>query len=183
MYFRSTTPITESFSFTIKNLNDIFTVPADNVVKYTEEKLKRVEKEFNIYYKYDDETEDEILLAIGKIIKENKCDVIDIEKMDRIHHIRLYYQLEDKTLSKTDYAKFYTVLFREVFVPSLPHYYSKYTLLKFIKNRFMVFITFDEEKIAAVHTLVSENQIDIMSEIQVKELKLNMKVFQKVKND
>lgn len=181
MYFKTTSPLTESFSFTIKNLNDIFTIPNDNMVKHTEEKLKRVEQEFNTYYKYDDETEDEIFQAIGKILKQGQYDPLDIPKLNRIHHLKRYIQLEvsDKALSKADFIKFYTVLYRELYGPCLPSYLTKYMLLKFIRGRYIVFITFDEEKIEAVHTPISENQYDIMSEIYLVPLKMNYKVFKK----
>ena len=181
MYFKTNSPLTESFSFTIKNLNDIFTIPNDNMVKHTEEKLKRVEKEFNTYYKYDEESEDAILEAIGKIIKEGKYDPLDIPKLDRIHHLKRYIQIsiDDKPLSKADFVKFYTVLYRDLYGPSLPSYMTKYMLLKFIRNRYIVFITFDEDKIEAVHLPISENQYDIMSEIYLVPLKVNFKIFKK----
>ena len=181
MYFKTNSPLTESFSFTIKNLNDIFTIPNDNMVKHTEEKLKRVEKEFNAYYKYDEESEDAILEAIGKIIKEGKYDPLDLPKLDRIHHLKRYMQLSatDDPLSKADFVKFYTVLYRELYGPALPSYMTKYMLLKFIRNRYIVFITFDEDKIEAVHTPISENQYDIMSEIYLVPLKVNCKIFKK----
>lgn len=181
MYFLGPSPLIESLDFTIKNLNDLFTLPPDNLVKHTEEKLKRVEKEFDTYYKYDDETEDAILFAIGKIIKKNDYDPIDLPKIDRIHHLKLNIQMsyDDKALSKADFAKFYTVLYRELFVPALPHYVSKYTLLKFIRNRFIIFITFDEKEISGVHIPISENQYDITSPIMLYQLKVDTKIFKK----
>lgn len=181
MYFQTNSPLTESFSFTIKNLTDIFTIPDDNVVKRTEEKLKRVEKEFNTYYKYDEETEDAILEAIGKIIKNGKYDPLDLPKLDRIHHLKRYLQISisGDPLSKADFIKFYTVLYRELYGPSLPSYITKYMLLKFIRNRYIVFITFDEDKIEAIHTPISENQYDIMSGIYLVPLKVNFKIFKK----
>lgn len=179
MYFNSFTPFNESFSFTIKNLKDVFTIPSDNIVKMTEEKLRRVESEFDKHYRYDKKTEGAILEAIGKIIRENKCDVIDLPKIDRIHHLKLHIQLayDDKVLSKADFAKFYTVLYREVYGPYLPSYMTKYALLKFIKGRFIVFITFDEDSIEAIHTVVSENEYDLSAPVWLEELKIDDKYF------
>lgn len=180
MYFKTITPFTESFSFTLKNFQDLFDIPADNIVKHTEEKLKRVETEFNKYYKYDDETESEILKAIGKIIKADQYDPIDIYKFERVFHFKVRLSSEERSLSKVDTAKFYTILYREVYVPQLPSYISKYTLLKIVGNRFIVFITFDEDEIEAVHTVIAENQDDLMSEILLEPLKINFKVFKKL---
>lgn len=179
MYFTSFTPLYESFNFTLKNLNDLFTIPSDSLVKSTEEKLKRVENEFKTYYKYDKETEGAILEAIGKLIKNNKCDPIDIPKIDKIHHLKLHIQLsfDDKLLSKADFNKFYTVLYREVYGVGLPSYLTKYALLKFVKGRFIVFITFDENSIEDVHTVVSENEYDLTAPVWLEKLNVSPKYF------
>lgn len=181
MYYLTSSSLTESLDFTIRNLNDLFTVPANNYVKHTEEKLRRVEEAFNMYYKYDEETEDAILLAIGKLIKQDEFDPIDIPKIDRVHHLKLHIQTSfgDRALANADFIKFYTVLYRELYVPSLPYYMTKYTLLKFIRGRFIVFITFDEDEISAVHIPVSENQYDITSPIYLIELPINKSIFKK----
>lgn len=179
MYFSTITPLTESFEFTLKNLNDLLTLPADNLVKHTEEKLKRIEKEFNKYYKYDDETEGEILKAIGKIIKSNKYDPVDIMRFESLYHLKVRSPswFNDKSLSNVDTAKFYVILYRDIYVPQLPSYTTKYTLLKIINNRFIIFITFDEKKIEAVHIVTAENQDDITSQVYLTPLKLNFKIF------
>lgn len=183
MYFTSITPLNESWEFTIRNFTDLQTIPPDDVVKHTEEKLKRVEAAFNTYYKFDEETEDKLLEEIGKIIKKDECDPIDLPKIDRMHHLKLKMQLSLKeyTISRLDFVRFYTILYRELYVPNLPHYMTKYTLLKFIGGRFIIFITFDEKSISDIHIPVSDNQLDITSPVYLMPLYVNTKIFKKSK--
>lgn len=182
MYFLTITPLNESLEFTIRNFTDLYQISADNEVKHIEEKLKRVEEVFNQYYKFDDETEKKILEEIGKIIRKNECDPIDLPKIDKYHHLRLKIQVslgKDNPFSRLDFIRFYTVLYRSIYISRLPSYFSKYTLLKFIGGRFIVFITFDEESVSDVHITVSDNQLDIKSQVYLMPLNINTSIFKK----
>ena len=184
MYFKTITPLVtlnESLNYTMKNLIDTFSIPMTDYGKYIDEKLKRREAEFNSLYRYDSQVESVILDAIKDIESKQKCDVIDIPKLDHIFHLKLRIQLDLRgdSLSRADLQKFYTALYRELYVGSLPSYYSKYTVIKFIDGKYIIFITFDENGVEAVHTVVSENQFDISAAVELAELKINKNIFKK----
>ena len=48
-----------------------------------------------------------------------------------------------------------------------PSYMSKYTLPVIIDNKYITYITFDEDDIEDVRALTSENQYDITSEVNL----------------
>ena len=116
------------------------------------------------------------------MIRKDEYDPIDLPKIDRMHHFKLRLQVGLKgysTISKLDFIKFYTLLYRELYVPNLPHYMTKYTLIKFIRDRFIIFITFDEQSISDIHIPVSDNQLDITSPVYLMPLNINKSIFKK----
>ena len=183
MYFKHITPLsllTESVRYTLKNLIDIFTLPKYDYGVNVKAKLMKVQTEFEKNYRYDDSVEAAILKVIGNM-HDKKYDVLDIEKLDRIFHLKLRIQneIKDDTLGRADRDDFFIAVYRELYISSLPSYFSKYTLTKMLQGKYIIFITFDENEIEAIHTIVCENQFDATSEIELCELKIDKAIFQK----
>lgn len=183
MYFKHISPLSvfkESMSYTLKNLIDLFTLPSDDFGKNVKEKIRRVEEEYFKNYVYNGDTERAILNCINNM-HNREFDVLDLEKLDRTFHLKLRLQSELKgdTLSKADWPTFYITLYREFFIAALPSYFSKYTFIRLIDNKYIIFITFDEKEIEAVHTIGAENQFDFTSNVNVLEIKVDKSIFQK----
>ena len=179
MYFKKIT-LQESVKFTIKNLVDMLTIPSHDPVEMAEEKLRRIRDEFFKYYDFSNTTERQLLDKIETMAdKSNGPEPLDIEKLERFHHLHLRFKLmgEGTPLSNTDFIRFYTLFFRSFFAFQLPSQMTKYTLPRFIGGKYLIFITFDEKKISNVHLLTADNQLDLRSLIYLTPLTLNYAVF------
>lgn len=184
MYF-NTISFTESFDFTIKNLIDLFTIPNDDPILKAEEKLRRVKNEFNALYQIDDTAKRKIISYIEDFDKKSgDAEVIDMEKVDRFHHLHLRIKLlgDGTPLSNTDFVQFYTLFYRSFFNSKMPSNLTKYNLPYFIDGRYLVFIIFDETKVDKVLTIASQNQLDLRAPIYLIELNVPSMIFSKNKN-
>lgn len=184
MYF-DTISLTESLDFTIKNLIDLFTIPNQDPILRAEEKLRRVKNEFNALYEVSDATKRAIISCIeGFDKKAGDAEVIDMEKVDRFHHLHLRIKLlgDGTPISSTDFVQFYTLFYRSFFNSKMPSNLTKYNLPYFIDGRYLIFIIFDEAGVEKVLTIASQNQLDLRAPIYLVELNVPGKIFTKSKN-
>lgn len=184
MYFDKIS-LTESLDFTIKNLIDLFTIPNENPIFRAEEKLRRVKNEFNALYEINNTAKREILSCIDRFDKKSgDAEVIDMEKVDRFHHLHLRIKLlgDGTPLSNTDFVQFYTLFYRSFFNSKMPSNMTKYNLPYFIDGRYLIFIIFDEYGVEKVLTIASQNQLDLRAPIYLVELNVPGKIFAKSKN-
>lgn len=184
MYF-NTISLTESFEFTIKNLIDILTIPGEDPILRAEEKLRRVKNEFNTLYEVNDAAKREIISRIEDFDKKSgDAEVIDMEKVDRFHHLHLRIKLlgDGTPLSSTDFVQFYTLFYRSFFNSKMPSNLTKYNLPYFIDGKYLIFIIFDETAVEKVLTIASQNQLDLRAPIYLIELNVPGKIFVKNKN-
>jgi len=182
VYFDRIT-LSESVKFTIKNLIDIFTIPDPDPILYAEEKLKRVKHEFYAYYDISPSAERELLRAVeGFGGKKGPLEAIDLEKIDRFHHLHLRFKLvgDGTPISNTDFMQFYTYFYRQAFDGQMPSQTSKYTLPYFVDGRYLTFIVFDEKRVEQVLMLASTNQLDLKAPIFLVEVPISTSIFTKV---
>lgn len=178
MYFKGIRPLNESFDFCIKNLIDLFTLGQQGTIEYTVKKMDKSFKEFNKYYKLDKEEHLGLIKAINNFNSKSKeNEVIDFDKIDRFHHVSLnikeYYPgLKNETMIRT-----YAILYKTIFLYFFPGYATKYTLPIPVDDRFIVFVTFDENKVDMVTTLTSLNQMDVTAPVYLEVLKGANKIF------
>ena len=180
MYFDRIT-LNESVKFTIKNLIDIFTIPDPDPILYAEKKLERVKHEFYSYYDISSFAERDLLRAIEGYSggKKGSLEAIDLEKIDRFHHLHLRFKLlgAGTPISNTDFMQFYTYFYRQAFNDQMPSQTSKYTLPYFVNGRYLVFIIFDEKKVEHVLMLASTNQLDLKAPIYLVEVPISTSIF------
>lgn len=184
MYF-NTISLTESLEFTIKNLIDILTIPGEDPILRAEEKLRRVKNEFNALYEVSDTAKRDIISRIQDFDKKSgDAEVIDMEKVDRFHHLHLRIKLlgDGTHLSNTDFVQFYTLFYRSFFNSQMPSNMTKYNLPYFIDGKYLIFIIFDEAGVEKVLTIASQNQLDLRAPIYLIELNVPGKIFIKNKN-
>lgn len=184
MYFDTIT-LHESLQFTLKNLVDLFTIPSEDPILRAEEKLRRIRAEFNALYEVSDVTKREIISRIEAFDKKaGDAEVIDMEKVDRFHHLHLRIKLfgDGTPLSNTDFVQFYTLFYRSFFNSKIPSNLTKYNMPYFIDGRYLIFIIFDESGVDRVLTIASQNQLDLRAPIYLVELNIPGRIFIKSKN-
>ena len=88
-------------------------------------------------------------------------------------NIKEYYPgLKNESMIRT-----YAILYKTIFLYFFPVYATKYTLPIPVDDRFIVFVTFDENKVDMVTTLTSLNQMDVTAPVYLEVLKGANKIF------
>jgi hypothetical protein len=196
-YSDPTTVVTESMTYTIKNLKDFFgNTKSDEFAKY-EDKFNRVMDEFLTYYTLDDKQIDAIHDAIQERIKSNHIfQPLDVPKFDDTMRLmdrnwaltggdallRYKEQLaKDGKTSQDDLLLFYLVFIKlkGVNLEYTKDWFSRYFLPVYIDKKYIVWVVFDEKKVHKVLLLCSANQYDILGKIKSMPLKIDTKIFRK----
>lgn len=174
--------IKHSKEYTFKNLKD--TLNGDvNFIKRVENKIKIVKEAFNSTWHMDETLFKRQFYAFLKDNQnKNEFDVVNFAETDKYHHLKLFidfgygkYFSEERTL-----AHVYMVFYHLTMSPFFPDFYSKYTMPYIIDDQYVTYITFDEEEVLEVDTVISYNMYDITSELILIKVPLKGKIFTKL---
>lgn len=189
-YFKSISPLNESFSFTIKNLVDMFTIPQTTIANI-KEKYNRVRKAYNDNYVWDDKTESHILGIIERMKEGNfQYEPIDILKMEKFYHLHFRTALDyddhihpnsKENLGNFSDFEFYALFYRFFCnaSQSLSSIIGKYTYPMLVGGKYIVFIIFDEKTIENIYITSAQNELDLRSEVKMVRTKFDKNVFKK----
>lgn len=174
-------PIQESLKYTWENLKDTLSTMLDpDVIRACYKKYSKIEREYNKYYKLDKQITTGLVKAIEAYNEDpkNTLEIINVYELDKILHLKLRMKLDNvhRLINKTNRYKLYAYLYRmtlAMFDPfSSPGYLTQYTLPTVIEDKYVVFITFDENGIEAVQGIASANMYDISGVIEVVDIPL-----------
>lgn len=167
----------ESLSYTIKNFVDTLDAITDyDEVYMVYNKIKKVKTEFDKHYLWNDKIEKEIL---GIIIDydnnmENSLEALNVQKMDQFNHLKLRLKLSynHKILKQFDRYRIYSFMYR-IFVDGIiPNRFTAYTLPEIVDNKYLIFITFDENSIKNFQLVTTQNSYDLSSPVFLTDLNI-----------
>ena len=174
----------ESASFALKNLVDCLNNSVYNDVQAARNKINTVIREYESRYKIDEEVKSALVESILDFNKKNqfRVEILDIPKVEKYHHLGLILRLEFGKYFKSEktVASLYNLYYAITFSGEYPSYYTKYTLPLILNDRYLVYITFDENEIETVESLASPNMLDVQAPVFFVPLKVNKSIFKKV---
>lgn len=167
--------LNDSWEFLKMNLNDILTIPYSNIdIRYYMKKMIKTKKEFNKYYKDNTYFERQLFALVEKYEDNNTKKVLDVIEYDKSLRFKIRIEQDpeyQKLFKKYDQYSIYLILYRYFIDQYIPDRYTKYCYCKISSdNRYIYFITFDENEIGFIHTLVTENVHDVMSDITLENI-------------
>lgn len=175
-------PIQESLHYTWENFKDMMSSMVEpDIIRSYYKKFSKVEREYKKYYRFDKQ----ITTGLRKAIEDynndinNKNEVINVYELDKILHLRLRMEIEGdhRLFRNTNRYKLYAYLYRMMIAIcdplSTPGYMTQYTLPTVVEDKYVVFITFDENGIDAVQGLARPNTYDITGNIELIDVPLH----------
>ena len=174
MYF------TESIKFAILNLRDVLFSPNyKDDLNYCLEKMNKTYSAFFTYYKMDKKTVNQIMKAINEYDTKSKTDsVVDVKELERFYfrRTRAIILTNDKFFKNNSSSVLYALLYRYDMASDIndPTTYTALIPLP-PDERFIVFITFDENEIYRIQTVASPNQYDLDSPVYLVDLNVAIK--------
>ena len=167
--------LNDSWEFLKMNLNDILTIPYSSVdIKYYMKKMIKTKKEFNKYYKDNTYFERQLFALVEKYDDNNTKKVLDVIEYDKSLRFKIRIDQDpecQKLFKKYDQYSIYLILYRYFIGQYVPDSYTKYCYCKISSdNRHIFFITFDENEIGSIYTLVTENVHDVMSDVSLENI-------------
>ena len=175
-------PIQESLHYTWENFKDMMSSMVEpDIIRGYYKKFSKVEREYKKYYRFDKQ----ITTGLRKAIEDynndisNKNEVINVYELDKILHLRLRMEIEGdhRLFRNTNRYKLYAYLYRMMIAIcdplSTPGYMTQYTFPTVVEDKYVVFITFDENGIDAVQGLARPNTYDITGNIELIDVPLH----------
>lgn len=175
-------PIQESLHYTWENFKDMMSSMVEpDIIRGYYKKFSKVEREYKKYYRFDKQITTGLRKAIEDYNRDisNKNEVINVYELDKILHLRLRMEIEGehRLLKNTNRYKLYAYLYKMIISMcdplATPGYMTQYTLPTVVEDKYVVFITFDENGIDAVQGLARPNMYDITGNIELIDVPLH----------
>lgn len=171
-----------SLKFTIHNFLSIAGDYAVNkeMTKEIHDKIEHAKQMFEKYYTLRKDVIERMKIKIKELNNDNKdkFEVLDIQKIDKFHHIKSFvlinFDMNFKGAFPNSDEYIYTLYFYAVyeFLFNTENYWTqKITMPLFIDNRYFVYISFNEVS-CTTYTLATENMLDVESRVWLQDLKI-----------
>lgn len=167
--------LNDSWKFLKLNLNDILSIPyPSGDIRYYMKKMTKTQKEFNKYYKNNSYFERQLLALVENYNDNNTNKVLDVIEYDKSLRLKIRFDQDpelQRLFKKYDTYNIYVILYRYFIGQYVPDTYTKYCYCKISSdNRYMYFITFDENEIDSIYSLVTENVHDVMTDVNLENI-------------
>lgn len=174
----------DSVKFTILNLFNHLAENPYNPIINAENKMNFTEKSFKELWHMDEKLFKKQFIDYVKMCqKENEYDIVDFIEADKYHHLNLHININYGDMfknKKRTLAYVYTVYYQLQMSLHFPNYFTKFTYPYIVDDRYVAYITFDEDEVSNVQTIATENMYNIESELFLVDVTLKGGIFTKV---
>lgn len=170
MYFRNLA-LDESMKFTLKNAIDILNSDGIDKLSTHDVKIAKTSREFEKYYQITNDVNRKLVECIDRYNEVSDDEVLDLEEIDKFYRLKLRMSSIDSPIIKS-YSKkgIYLLMYRMKLYNSISNKNTKYTMPFLVNDKYVLFITFDENNIKTIQTITCDNTRDATTKVRLSEL-------------